>query len=628
MTSTWYRQPIAELEAPPFGGSAAASTAYARGERNPTRLTDLAFYDRHPERQGRPIQRGETQLAQEWLRIRDTLVAPALRQAAAAPAPPPVVTAAPPVLPAPVYTRPPNPAQLLPPPRTNIAAMPWFKGDRVLDVETKLIQDVASRPDGWVYIANWYADLVESPELQPFANALVACALRGGTIRALFWDGSLDQVDPILEGFTSVLGPVVGRLVHSKILAYLLNKTHRAVNLKTANFINSPMIPNAIARMDAATLPVGSHHQKILVVGNNERTVAVVGGVDLNRNRIAPTGDAGTPYFDVSVQLDGQAAVDVAELFERRWRAAPDRLIIPLPRRRPPAAPTTTTGATVQIGVNFGCGKPLTDIPHPIRGASELIKNLLLNCRDFFYVEDQYGIGNDELRDAIRQAFANGARFGVVVLATQAGVDDMPEVDYWRHKFWTQFPQQLGKSLLVFERRGDANADPAGPHAYVHSKVVLVDDRAVSIASVNFNQRSWYYDSELAAVLTDAPALIRDLRIGLWSEHLNVSADSIRDPFTAFAQWRAAYADRMPRLKPLRFASVPPRKSDEIVSSPAASAAATTLPAVGAVFGPLGTLLGGAAGTAIQGGSLRDAIDNVMDKVHWWIFDPKGPERC
>ena len=67
-------------------GAAEVMTAYAAGERNANRLTDIVFHARHPERAGRPITAGETQAANEWAWIRDNVIQPALRRAAAAPA--------------------------------------------------------------------------------------------------------------------------------------------------------------------------------------------------------------------------------------------------------------------------------------------------------------------------------------------------------------------------------------------------------------------------------------------------------------------------------------------------------------------------------------------------------------
>ena len=89
------RQRELELEdATPLVSTPQALAAFVLGERDENRLTNIVFFARHPERGGRPITRGETQLAQEWTRIRDEIVRPALRGGAAA-APPTAPTGAP-----------------------------------------------------------------------------------------------------------------------------------------------------------------------------------------------------------------------------------------------------------------------------------------------------------------------------------------------------------------------------------------------------------------------------------------------------------------------------------------------------------------------------------------------------
>jgi len=67
---------------------AAIWLAVRSGFRDESRLTSLVFYARHPERGGRPIQKGEPgfkALSQEWLDIRDRLVRPVLRGAVTPP---------------------------------------------------------------------------------------------------------------------------------------------------------------------------------------------------------------------------------------------------------------------------------------------------------------------------------------------------------------------------------------------------------------------------------------------------------------------------------------------------------------------------------------------------------------
>lgn len=69
----------ARLSAGPTGLGWRAAQALAGGERNENTLTDLIFFERHPERGGRSLRTDERDLVREWLQIRDTLVRPALR---------------------------------------------------------------------------------------------------------------------------------------------------------------------------------------------------------------------------------------------------------------------------------------------------------------------------------------------------------------------------------------------------------------------------------------------------------------------------------------------------------------------------------------------------------------------
>jgi hypothetical protein len=56
----------------------AVTLAYQGGEQDENEITDLVFFGRHPEMDGRRIQPHETELIQEWLTIRDEVVRPAV----------------------------------------------------------------------------------------------------------------------------------------------------------------------------------------------------------------------------------------------------------------------------------------------------------------------------------------------------------------------------------------------------------------------------------------------------------------------------------------------------------------------------------------------------------------------
>ena len=63
---------------------------------------------------------------------------------------------------------------------------------------------------------------------------------------------------------------------------------------------------------------------------------------------------------------------------------------------------------------------------------------------------------------------------------------------------------------------------------YVHAKVGIIDDRWMTIGSANLNAHSLLNDTEMN-VVTDDHGLIRDTRLRLWAEHLELDPSSIAD---------------------------------------------------------------------------------------------------
>ncbi|MGZ8453312.1 MAG: phospholipase D-like domain-containing protein [Candidatus Binatia bacterium] len=74
-------------------------------------------------------------------------------------------------------------------------------------------------------------------------------------------------------------------------------------------------------------------------------------------------------------------------------------------------------------------------------------------------------------------------------------------------------------------------ADGTEVPTYIHSKLLLVDDRFLSIGSANMNNRSMGYDTELNVAWDDVPGSrlarsIRDARVNLLAEHTGLDAQA------------------------------------------------------------------------------------------------------
>ena len=65
------------------------------------------------------------------------------------------------------------------------------------------------------------------------------------------------------------------------------------------------------------------------------------------------------------------------------------------------------------------------------------------------------------------------------------------------------------------------------PKGLVHSKLIVVDDHALSIGSANANPRGFFLDTELNVMLDDAES-VKSFRHHLWSHDLGVPPESVK----------------------------------------------------------------------------------------------------
>ena len=177
------------------------------------------------------------------------------------------------------------------------------------------------------------------------------------------------------------------------------------------------------------------------------------------------------------------------------------------------------------------------------------------------------------------QALRNQPKLQLVaVIANQASFTDYPQdlVKFRRDQFIQKLHEKFGVQLLVFERLG-LTPGPAlvpsatGNSAYVHSKLMIVDDEAAFIGSANSSRRSWFFDSEVTATIVDTkngagpehPVLggwVRQLRCRLWKAH--IQEDSTGNPAIDLNTWRDLFTGISPLsskalVRPYRFDDPP-----------------------------------------------------------------------
>lgn len=377
---------------------------------------------------------------------------------------------------------------------------------------------------------------------------------------------------------------------HLSVLGY-----HVAQNRRLAAELGAV---GAEVLLDQRIRPLGSHHQKLVVIRHDtdpRDDVAYVGGIDLvlgARDDIAHRGDPQSdgaadaydrdPRHDAMLELHGPVVRDLHEVFFERWvdptplvrlpwHVIPD-LVRRLPQRAagiaaPAPDPPASGSCAVQVLRTYPRRTPpLPYAPWGERSVARAFIKALGRARRLVYVEDQYLWSADVAR-VFAAALRRAPDLHLIAVVPRPHRDAGPN------------PAMIGQAEamgMVHEAGGDrvqildVENDEASP-VYVHAKVCVIDDVWATVGSNNFNTRSWTHDSELVCAVLDAerdgraPAdpgglgdgargFARRLRLELMREHLGLgdddtaildpdaAADVVRTRATELDAWHAAGA--------------------------------------------------------------------------------------
>jgi phosphatidylserine/phosphatidylglycerophosphate/cardiolipin synthase-like enzyme len=286
--------------------------------------------------------------------------------------------------------------------------------------------------------------------------------------------------------------------------------------------------------------PTGSvHHQKIVVIDD---AVAFCGGIDLtvdrwdtrahehHSRRRRAVGRYYGPRHDVAAAVDGPAARALAEQARVRWHTATGRSLEPVEPKHvtwPSRLKPTLHNVDIGIARTF----PELDRRREVREVEALNLAAIAAARHTIYLENQY-LAARQLVDALAARLREADGPEIVIVLARRGNNPLERatMDSARHRLiqvlWTADEHcRLGIYWPVTD---------GGTPIYVHSKVVVVDDRLLRIGSSNFNNRSMGFDSECDVAIEAHPdangtddAVVRShitsVRHELVSEFLGVS---------------------------------------------------------------------------------------------------------
>ncbi|MBI2931567.1 MAG: phospholipase [Planctomycetes bacterium] len=318
--------------------------------------------------------------------------------------------------------------------------------------------------------------------------------------------------------------------------------------LQTLKF-SSTRHRHILLRFDDRHAIGASHHQKFVIV---DRDIAFLGGTDIcehrwddrrhlaeNPLRAESDGTPYGPYHEAHAYMTGPVVDELIALFRARWRmsggtdieepASPPR---PLPVKSPglPLGPA-------RVGLSLTLGRTF----EPPQGAVRQIRRLYLDAIDaaeeFIYIENQYFSSRAVYKALVRRMEdPRRTKLDIVLIypkENEAFTEELAvgfaQRSYLRHL--KDVSVRTGHALGIFYT---ASLDRHGDEAprYIHSKILIVDDRLLTIGSANTTNRSLGVDSELNACWDATGDLrlaqaIRAARVDLLAEHAGVSPDRL-----------------------------------------------------------------------------------------------------
>lgn len=284
----------------------------------------------------------------------------------------------------------------------------------------------------------------------------------------------------------------------------------------------------------------GSHHQKIVVIDDH---LAVCGGIDMTigrwdtrehreeepRRSYPRSGHYG-PWHDATMIMEGDAAKALGDLGRDRWRRAGGEQLF---AHEPTDHCYWPEGLEVQFqDVEVGIARTRAahaDAPQ-VCEIADLFVRQIRQARHFIYAESQY-FASRRIAEALCRRLAEPDPPEVVIVhpANADGWLEQQAMDHAR----ARLVRLLGE--VDSGRRFNLFVPYTGETPiYVHSKIMIVDDRILRIGSANMNNRSMGLDSECDVFIdagrvgnSHAAAAIRDLRLSLLAEHCGIEPDEV-----------------------------------------------------------------------------------------------------
>ncbi|MGB8337139.1 MAG: VTT domain-containing protein [Desulfobacterales bacterium] len=287
--------------------------------------------------------------------------------------------------------------------------------------------------------------------------------------------------------------------------------------------------------------PIGaSQHQKVVVIDD---AVAFCGGIDLSKNRWdtpehqpqdphrkTPEGDEYGPFHDAQIMVDGDAAASLGDLFRDRWRWATGKMLPAQESPHHPPWPSSIEPDLTDASVGISRTLPAYKGREEVREIQQLYQDGIAAAEKLIYIENQYLTAGDIaglLVERLRQE--NGPEIVVVLPRNSSGWLEKSTMDAIRNQIVNRLHEvdRHNRLAIVYPAIGNRSVP-----IYVHAKILVIDNRLMTVGSANLSNRSMGLDSECNLVVESngggriADAIDR-MHCRLLAEHLGVSIERL-----------------------------------------------------------------------------------------------------
>jgi phospholipase D1/2 len=292
--------------------------------------------------------------------------------------------------------------------------------------------------------------------------------------------------------------------------------------------------------------PLGaSHHQKFVVIDGE---VAFAGGIDFASARWddcahcvqnplrVERGEPQKPYHDLMAFVAGEAAAELERLFEQRWFAATGEALALPTRGKAAHQPVVSEGIeipAVEVGISCTKARETDETIEP--EVLRLYEAAIAQAEHLIYIETQYFTAQ-VVHDALVRRMSQGPGALQILLVMPNGADTEKErlvLGATQDRLLASLAeaaQATGTLLRAYSSLADGG-ELSNTATFIHSKLLIVDDRLLCAGSANLTNRSLFLDTELCLAweaTADAPEISRSIervRAELLAEHSGVSAE-------------------------------------------------------------------------------------------------------